>query len=872
MNITRLILSGLIPLFLCFTQATGAGVRGTVTGDDEQKLAFATIYVKETGTGTTSNAEGYYELALQPGTYTLTFQYIGYGSLTKIVDITDSWIDMDVVLNTQVVMLRGVEVRAGKEDPAYTIMRKAIAKSKFHVNQVDRYTARVYIKGTGKLKDSPFFLRKALEEEGIDEDRVFISESVSEVEYIRPQTYKENVISIRSSGEDKNGNPNAYIYGSFYEPEVANSISPLSPRAFSYYRFIYEGTYADRGYEVSKIRVVPRSRGDDVFQGMLEIVEDYWSIYSLDLKTTRMGIKFDIRQIYEPVADRVWMPVTHDFNVEGKVLGFDFEARYLAAVSDYQIEVNPELDVEFEVVDEKIETELAEKLEEEAKDEPEEELQEMLASGKELTRKQLRKVIKAYEKAELEESEEPEVVGNRSFTVDSMAHNSDSAYWAGVRSIPLTEAEIRGYAKTDSISKAERLEREGDTLKTGKDRDARFLDLILGNTWKLADRTHLKLRRLNSDFNTVDGFDLTTGLTLTKTMKNKNRNWLQLGTNVRYTFSRERFNGTLSARYDLGKRWNRSRFRLEGGRYISQYNANQPIHPTVNSFMALFLERNYMKIYEKDYARAGFEQELSGKFNLRISSEIAQRQELFNNSDYRLIDRSGDGYTANAPVSDELDDTSFPTHNALTLDASIDYAPWQKFRIRNGEKSKIDDSSPVFRLMYRRGISGAFNSEIDYDLLELGYRHTFKIGIRGIVDLSARAGKFLSDDQLFFMDYKHFLGNLTPFSTADPVGSFRLLDYYRYSTRDEYFTGSAHYQFRKFLITQMPLVRLSGVRENFFVNYLATDLSDNYTELGYGINYILRVFRIEAVASFQDGRYQDFGVRLGIATNFDSIF
>ena len=70
----------------------------------------------------------------------------------------------------------------------------------------------------------------------------------------------------------------------------------------------------------------------------------------------------------------------------------------------------------------------------------------------------------------------------------------------------------------------------------------------------------------------------------------------------------------------------------------------------------------------------------------------------------------------------------------------------------------------------------------------------------------------------------------------------------------------------------MPLVRLSGVRESFFANYLATDLPLNYVELGYGINYIFRVFRIEAVTSFEDGKYRDFGVRIGIATNLENIF
>jgi hypothetical protein len=58
-----------------------------------------------------------------------------------------------------------------------------------------------------------------------------------------------------------------------------------------------------------------------------------------------------------------------------------------------------------------------------------------------------------------------------------------------------------------------------------------------------------------------------------------------------------------------------------------------------------------------------------------------------------------------------------------------------------------------------------------------------------------------------------------------------------------------------------------GIRENIFFNYLLTPTTRNYTEVGYSIDGILRIFRIEAAASFLDGEYLDFGVRLGITTN-----
>ena len=150
--------------------------------------------------------------------------------------------------------------------------------------------------------------------------------------------------------------------------------------------------------------------------------------------------------------------------------------------------------------------------------------------------------------------------------------------------------------------------------------------------------------------------------------------------------------------------------------------------------------------------------------------------------------------------------------------------------------------------------------------------HGFNLGIRNRIDFRVEAGTFLNDANMTFLDYKHFLGNETPFSTTDPSKSFRLLNYYRYSTNDAYLTIHLHDQFRRFFITQLPLVRAMGIKENLFVNYLNTSASDHYTEIGYGLDNILRVFRLEAVTSWQEGEYQDLGFRIGIATNLDDLF
>lgn len=864
-------------LLIAHGMLLAGGIKGTIKADDGTPLAFATIFVKQTGSGAVTGLDGHYEISLTPGTYDITFQYLGYETATRQVKIAGEFIELNLVLKSQAIVLQNVIITAGNEDPAYTIMRKAISKAKYHTQQIDTYSAKVYIKGTGRLKDYPWLAKKALEKEGISKDRLFISESVSEVTYTRPNKFEEKVIAVFSDGNDNNTSPNEYVFGSFYEPEIAETISPLSPRAFSYYRFEYLGTFTDRDYSISKIKVIPRSKGDNVFEGVLFIVEDWWSIHSLDFKVMKLGIDFEIKQIYNPIEDKAWLPVSQQFKVEGKVFGFEFEYNYLATVKDYKISLNPDLELEMKVIDEKIEREYAKEIKTQfsAKDQ---DLKERLEGGKEITNKELRKLIKDYEKEERRQTDQPEVISDRKYSVDSLAFKKDSVFWTEIRPIALTLEEIKGYEKADSLSEVERKKQEGDTLKASKHKGFQVWDVLIGDNYKVSETSNFLIHSPWGGFNTVEGLNLIYKLGYVKRWIERDSldkarrpvvKRLEITPIGRYAFGREKFSGMLRADY----RSTNSRLTLEGGRYVQQFNADEPIHPFVNTITTLLLEKNLMKLYEQDFLQGNYRQRINSKFTIVTNWSLAKRYELFNSSDFKLVNRDKEAYTPNAPVNQLLVTTGFQNHNALIGSVAIEARPWQKFRIRNGRRYSVQNSSPLFTFQYKKGIKDVFNSSVDFDLIEVGYKQSIRMGIRGRLDIALKGGKFINTNKLYFMDYAHFLGNQTPFITTDPVGSFRLLDYYLYSTRDKYFTGNAHYHFRKFLITQFPLVRLTGITENIFVNYLASPLSNDYTELGYSLDGILRIFRLEGAVSFSGGRYQTYGFRIGVATsvgiNFD---
>ena len=168
-------------LFLSCSSLLAQGIKGTVRDEGGDPLPYATIYIANLNLGASTNIQGQYEIPLPQGKHTVQVQYIGYEKQQTEIEIADAWLVHNFVLPEQTVVLEELKVKSKQEDPAYTIMRKAISKRKFHLLQYDSYEVKVYMKGTGVLEKAPFFLKKQIEEEGgIKINEAYTIESVSE--------------------------------------------------------------------------------------------------------------------------------------------------------------------------------------------------------------------------------------------------------------------------------------------------------------------------------------------------------------------------------------------------------------------------------------------------------------------------------------------------------------------------------------------------------------------------------------------------------------------------------------------------------------------------------------------------------------------
>ena len=855
----------------------GQGIKGAVTTEAGEPLAFASVYIRNLQDGVPTNESGRYEFKLAPGLYDVVVQYLGYASQIRTVEIKSDWVTLDFSLASQVINLSQVEVQAGAEDPALTIMRKAISKATYHRLQLQRYAMTVYLKGSGQLTDAPFFLKKKLAEEGLKLNEAYTSEAVSRITFTLPNKVEEKVISIRTNGDNQGTSPARYIQTSFYQDQVNEVVSPLSKSAFIYYQFTFQGSFFDQNVLVNKIKVTPRSRGERVFEGYIYIIDDLWAIHSLNLRTSVLGFQVDIRQNYSPIATNVWMPLTQQYTFGGKVFGFAGQFNYFVSTRDYDIKLNPDLSHKPDLVDEKIQQAPinTQKFSKSVSS------LEQLASEQPKTQKEYRKLLNQYEKEVIQQRQEDEkkgVVSERNYVVDTLARKRDLAYWDSIRPVPLSLKEIEGYKRDDSLAVIEAAKKsEVDSIAKKARTKFQSQDLFTGGSYSFGKGVSIgfPVNLTKFSFNTVEGYKLGLGFFYRKVEEikladsvNRIRKVFRIEPELRYGFSSEQWYGKLAIRRSITKPGSGANWGLSGGSFAYQFNPEDPIQEQVNASYSLFAKRNYLKLYEQDFVQATWGERKSPALSYQLIFLWADRRQLENTTDFSYSKNERQQYTSNTPLNVEALEGTFSNHQVAKIKATLDWRPGLTYSIRNGRKIPNYERAPFLSFTYQKAMPQLSTSELaaDFDQLEASLKHDFSFGVSGKLDFNVTAGTFLNDSQVFFQDYKHFGGNRTLFSSMGAASNYRVMDYYRYSTSGSYISSIAHYQFRKFIFTQLPMLRFSGVRENIFVNYLKTQNSPHYTEIGYSLDNLFRIFRVEFAAGFENGQFLRARPLFGVAT------
>jgi hypothetical protein len=117
---------------------------------------------------------------------------------------------------------------------------------------------------------------------------------------------------------------------------------------------------------------------------------------------------------------------------------------------------------------------------------------------------------------------------------------------------------------------------------------------------------------------------------------------------------------------------------------------------------------------------------------------------------------------------------------------------------------------------------------------------------------------------MYFADYKHF-GTNAPFLIGTSEESlFRLINYYDYSTNNNYLEGHLWLENDRIILKRLPVLNKTLMREFIYVNYLSTTGNYPYYEVGYGLNQIFLMFNLEVFAGFKGSSHEYTGIKIGI--------
>lgn len=821
-----------IILFLLFVSMPAiAQVNGWVTSKKGDPVAFASITVANTYNGTSSNENGSYSLNIKAkGRYTIIFRSMGYKTREVTIDVTALPHTLNVTLEDESYTLKELVI-SNTDNPADAVIKNAIKNRKNNADKTARFEADFYSRGVFKLNDVP---EKILGQEigdlgsSLNNSRsgiLYLSETVSRVKHLNSKTIKEHVVASKVSGEDNGFSFNNAAAAEFdfynnYIPFEVNVVSPIADNAFNYYKYSLESTFNEAGgYLINKIKVTPKIENEPAMTGYIYIIEDSWELYAVDLSIKGSQIEQElintltIQQNYGYNAKaRLWTKNVQTLSFDAGLFGVGFSGRFTHVYSNFTID--PKFD-------------------------------------------------KYTFNAEILSFEEG-------------ANKKPDSFWNTVRPIPLTKEEKADYIKKDSLQDTRNTKAYMDESDKARNHFTLFspaLGYVYHNSYENWDASYTGIaRRLG--FNSVQAYNLEPGFYFTKYHDDKQNTYTTIGTDLSYGFAEKRFRatGTISKKFN---NFSKRIITLRGGSSIEQYNSEKPINRIVNSISTLFFRDNYMKLFDNNFIRLSYEEEVVNGIHLYGSVEYTRKRALLNNTNFSTLKDLYHPYTSNNPLllydpATMYDNTTlaFQKHHMYKTSVAARISFGQKYKTRPDTKENIaNEKYPKLFLKYDKGFASSI-SDYNFDHVSAKVTYDLTIGNKGELSTSFRAGKFFNSDKIAFTDYMHFNGNQTHVGRSERyMRVFNFLPYYSHSTNDAYFEGHMEHNFQGLLTNSLPLIQ----KLNYYLvagyHILATPNRSPYMEFTVGLDNVgwgkARFLRIDYVRSYESGFISD-GIIFGL--------
>ena len=785
---------------ISWNSGLATSIKGVVKDEQGLPLFHVAVFVPGTNLGTHTNEKGEYQINLKPGNYNLNYNFIGYETVIKPIQIGQEKIQVfDIILKMNNNEMPMLVVNADRRDFVKRLVRGASDQREFYAKQMENYSVGFYGRTSMEKIDfkrdtsdkiiQPPVIQNAIY--NVNENAGTLYSSGNQIKLkvdafrdFKPKSNdnfssisvsfeygEETIVNDRDRWQDPYELSSASCYSEFSLKENALTlpqltdkkiISPIASTALLSYTFDLVGIDTLNGEKFYKLSVMPIFKQEALFNGYIWIQDTTFVVGKLELN----------------LADEV-MPFFSDFSWKEEFVELESNRWVSKGKSIY-------------------------------------------GKVKEGKTQRLCHVEYKFKEYEFSITAPLNMQNSEVLKYDDYAFDRDSIYWESRQLIPLSSLELKYKHECDSLQK------RFDDPKIQAEKDSAFNKItfwdvtLSGVAWRnRAKGTSYYINPLIAQANVfgIGGYRHKFGGSFSQYFKS-NDFVLETDGYVDYGFANKdvRGKGGIGLTY-YPKKFVRTFIRF--GDYYDMIN-------TFSSFSSVFSRSNYVRA--------------------KMFS-IEQRMELINGLYASLTYEFCDQMPINNLVQDAWSSQlfgdvnkpiEFQRYTKSEFNLNLQWRPGQTYYYKRNRKVVTGFKNPEFKFNYRKGVPGMFGSEVNFDYIELKIHDDYQLPRFGTGEWTVQGGSFVIKSNLRLLEYKYFRGSDLIFF-SDPNASFQLLDQV-FLTPNAYYRGNYVHSFNGMFFNKIPLLNRLKLNELAGSAFIAIP-SENFIhqEIFVGIQKQIRI-------------------------------
>ena len=754
-------------------------LKGKVTNLSDEPIPGVRVFIENTTYGVITDVKGQYFIELnKAGTYPIAFRMIGFKDSTYKVIIQNKTSELNVSMASLSTELSTVDVYADKADIAKGIIKKVQDNRKQMAAQFKNYTCKTYQKTGLEKERRTFSLNSETDssEMAKSREKMNLIESLAESSFISPNIYHEKILAYHDySDKIENVATSSVDFTTVYAEEVA-PVQTVMVNPYIFFEKIEDGDFNlyQNMINLPKISEHPITSpvGVQAFAnykfGLKDVFfENGQKIYEIQVTPRFKAAPLLSGSIF--IIDQIWVIKSFNLKVNPTAMPFfrDFAVIHdYSKIEDYWVPVRREyiytINDELHVISANTRVNHSE-----------------YQFNRDIEAKDFKNEIMHY---------------------DEYAFDRDSVFWLKSRPIQLKEKELEYIEIQKRIEARENSEPYLDSVQKAYNKVNIWEVILSGVGYKNRFRQNeFYVYPLLGSFDIfgVGGVRLRTGGYYRKTFDNTQS--IKISPFIDYGTRNKDVKGRLGIDYMFDP--------LHFGAIDVNVGDMYDFVTTETAIINLVNRNNYVR---KQYIDLAYRREIVNGLYGKIKFGYSDRRSI----DGLIFSPWEDTLAAIAQLDtvsglgnffkDFNNPVQFERYKISFVEFRLQYRFKQKYIIRGNEKLIIGTKYPELEFLYRKGIPGLFNSEVNFDFVELKASDEINFGNYGDSKWKVLSGAFLNQKDLRFIEHKFFRGSDFTFF-SNPLNSHQTLDS-TLNTNHFYMQGFYVHHFNGFFLNKVPLI------------------------------------------------------------------